>query len=156
MGWPQYKIGEHFGVSQMQISKDVAAIRREWQRVMVEEFSSLKSEQLGKIDAAEAEAWRGWRRSLKTAEKRQARRVGRGEDIREETSRTEEGQSGDPRFLAIVMKCVERRCKLIGADAPVKIDITIEQMRAMTNEQLRAIAEGKPLLAGYLGTPGLN
>jgi Homeodomain-like domain len=72
-GWPQHKIGERFGVCRQQITKDLAAIRREWQRVMVQEFDRLKAEQLAKIDAAEVAAWRGWRRSLKDAERKYAK-----------------------------------------------------------------------------------
>ena len=30
------------------------------------------------------------------------------------------GQYGDPRFLKIALECVERRCKLLGLDAPEK------------------------------------
>jgi hypothetical protein len=155
-GWPQWRIGDKFGVTQMTISNDLKAIRKEWQRVMVEEFDALKAEQLAKIDATEAEAWRGWRRSLKPAEKKTAKVVNESGTVKQETAKTEEGQTGNPHFLSVILKCVERRCKLIGADAPAKIDLTIEQMRSMSNEQLRSIAEGKPLLTGYAGAPSVN
>jgi hypothetical protein len=35
-----------------------------------------------------------------------------------------EQRDGNPAFLAGVMSCIERRCKLLGLDAPVKSELT--------------------------------
>jgi hypothetical protein len=32
-----------------------------------------------------------------------------------------EGQVGDPRYLDGVLKCIDRRCAILGIDAPKKI-----------------------------------
>ena len=37
-----------------------------------------------------------------------------------ETITKSEELAGDPRFLGAVLKCVERRCRLLGLDAPTK------------------------------------
>jgi hypothetical protein len=115
-GWPQHKIAARFNVCRQQITKDLAVIRESWRRAMVGEFDKLKAEQLAKIDAAEVEAWRGWRRSLRAAQKSYAKVVDDAGEVRKESGKTEEGQAGDPRFLEVVLKCVERRCRLVGAD----------------------------------------
>lgn len=36
------------------------------------------------------------------------------------------GQSGNPAFLEVVLKCMERRAKLLGLDQPMRIDIEME------------------------------
>jgi hypothetical protein len=117
-GVVQAKIATVVHVTQQQVSSDLAAIRREWQRVMAEEFDRLKAEQLARIDAAEGAAWKGWRRSLRDAEKRTVKTDPDGT----ETADTTEGQAGDPRFLQIVLDCVDKRLRLLGGyprdDAP--------------------------------------
>jgi hypothetical protein len=35
-----------------------------------------------------------------------------------------EQRDGNPAFLAGVMSCIERRCKLLGLDAPAKAELT--------------------------------
>ena len=53
----------------------------------------LKRRQLSKLDLLEREAWDGWERSKQT------------------------GHAGDPRMLLMVLRCVERRCQILGLDA---------------------------------------
>ena len=43
---------------------------------------------------------------------------GRPEKVRKITK----GQAGNPRFLAIILKCVEQRSAILGLDAPNKLD----------------------------------
>ena len=54
----------------------------------------------------------------------------------ESIEKTSMGQAGDPRFLAGVQWCIERRCKIIGIDAPTKSELTG--------------AGGKPLTVEYI------
>lgn len=117
---PMRRIAAMIGISLGQVHADVAAVRKRWQQEMAEDFAKHKADQLAGINERRAEAWRGWRRSLKTAEKRFAKRVNDGGDVREESGRTEEGQSGDPRFLTVLNQLDEREAKLLGLDAPEK------------------------------------
>jgi hypothetical protein len=45
----------------------------------------------------------------------------------DESSVVVEERDGNPSWLAGVDKCIERRCKLLGLDAPVKTDLSINQ-----------------------------
>lgn len=117
-GWPQHKIAKKLGVTQQQISLDIKAIRAEWQRTMAEEYDRLKAEQLAKIDAAEAEAWRGWRRSQRDSKKVTEKRSKRNGGVRAVITVREENRAGDPRFLLVVLACIVHRCRLFGLDAP--------------------------------------
>jgi hypothetical protein len=136
-GWPQHRIGAKFGVTHQQIGKDLSVIRAEWRRVMVEEYDRIKDEQLAKLDETERQAWRGWRRSLRDAERVTSKRDLAPPQVPEadpdnsdnpvsqatvapqqigpaEETTVREGQAGDPRFLQIVMDCIDKRLRLVG------------------------------------------
>lgn len=158
-GVHQDRIAQECGVTQQQISLDLKEIRRVWQRTMAEEFDRLKAEQLAKLDAVEAEAWRGWRRSTRQAVKNTARLVRTPDGDRSETRRDQEDQAGDPRFLQVALSTVERRCKLIGADAPTRLELTEEQLRSCAPHELDAIIEGRQvprLVTGYASPSSPN
>jgi hypothetical protein len=82
---------------------------------MAQEYEQLRCEQMAKIDTAERAAWVGWRRSLRVAEKKYAKVTKVGDDARQESGKTEQPQAGDPRFLQVVLACVEARLRLLGA-----------------------------------------
>lgn len=124
-----------YTLSQQTISNDILAIQKGWLASSLRDFDALRAEQLGKIDRLERECWRGWERSCLDAEtvvKKSKGAVKKYED--EKTGRfvaerpaeqyqTSKGQAGDPRFLTGVRDCIDRRCKLLGLDAPTNIDI---------------------------------
>lgn len=124
-GLSQRKIAKRFKITQQQISLDLAAVRDHWRKAMGEEFDALKVEQLLKLDMLEAEAMRGWRRSLRNAERTRAKVSGASGEERSEREKTEEGQSGDARFLTEARNCIADRRKMLGMDAPAKIAPTM-------------------------------
>lgn len=120
-GFTQLKIGEMVGCTQQQVSLDLKRIRQKWLESTLRDFNEAKAQELAKIDQAERQAWRGWTRSLRDAET--VKVTEEGEDAGKRVVTTK-GQAGDPRFIELVLKCIERRCKLLGLDAPVRSDIT--------------------------------
>ena len=70
------------------------------------------------------EYWQAWIRSTEDKEATLTEKVEATTTTRSKAQIRKEGQAGDPRFLAGVQWCIERRCKLIGLDAPEKHDIT--------------------------------
>lgn len=54
------------------------------------------------------------------------------------TQATKKGQYGDPRFLAQIADCVDKRCKLFGLYAPEKKDVKVSV--AQRREKLNNIA----------------
>lgn len=112
----QSQIAQDLGLTQAMISMDLKAIRAEWLRSSLRDFDAVKSEQLAKIDQVEMAAWEGWHRSLAPreitiTEATEGERMGRKATIRKEQ------QIGDPRFLAEIGKCVDRRCSILGIGA---------------------------------------
>jgi hypothetical protein len=134
-GWIQADIAEEIEMSQSTVSRDIAAIQTAWLESALVDFNEAKAQELVKIDRLEREYWGAWDRSCEDAEmltqktkgKVQQRKGERGEFIAEqpaEATKTTKGQAGDPRFLAGVQWCIERRCKILGIDAPEKRALT--------------------------------
>lgn len=55
------------------------------------------------------------------------------------TQATKKGQCGDPRFLAQIADCVDKRCKLFGLYAPEKRDVKVSV--SQRREKLANIAQ---------------
>ena len=106
-----------YTLSQQTISNDIKAIQKAWLESSLRDFDEMRAEQLGKIDEQERRYHRGWERSCLDAEtvvRKQKEGGGKEQQM------TSKGQAGDPRFLAGVDGCIDRRCKLLGLDAPTK------------------------------------
>jgi hypothetical protein len=119
-GHSQRAIGEVVGVTQQCVSLDLKVIREEWKSRAVEDFKTYVADELAKIDNVEQEFWRAWERSV--GEHKRTTRTRTGD--KKEKSTTTEDLAGDPRFLMGVHRCIERRCQLLGLDAPRRTDIT--------------------------------
>lgn len=98
---------------------DVQAIIAEWketQKHNISEWITLELERIGRL---ESEAWDAWERSCKDAE------IHSEEDgpLGHKTKHVLKGQSGNPAFLDVVLKCVTRRCELLGLDEPTEVNV---------------------------------
>ena len=144
-GEMQEQIAQSFGVTQGQISQDLKAIRAAWLASAVRDFDALKAQELAKIDAVEREYWLAWERSKKDKEIS----VQEGGEVDPQTRKPrikkvvmrKEGQAGNPAFLAGVLTCIERRCAILGIDAPKRFVIRWDDL---TDEQIDRLAAGEP------------
>lgn len=126
-GWLQAEIAAKQGVTQQAISDDLKAIRANWLQSSLRDFDEARAQELAKIDNLELTYWQAWERSCENAETLVKKAKGvddQGKPIPSEIQQTSKGQAGDPRFLAGVERCIERRCKILGLDAPTKQEIT--------------------------------
>ena len=141
----QSAIAQAVGVSQAQISMDLKAMRDLWLASSLRDFDALKSEQLAKIDAVEVEAWAAWLRSQQPREVSITEQTEGGEVVgtdgtsqpkrpTRKASMRREGQSGDPRFLAVIQKCIDQRCVILGLESPLRI--SIDQAAAKVADEL--------------------
>lgn len=130
-GFSQNAIAREMDRSPITIKKDLDEIRKQWREKYVASFEQKVSEELAKIDALEHEAYLAWERSKEKSIKkfRQVKQVeldmdGSGDVVlpADEVIEREmvEQPVGDPQFLNVVMRCVDRRCQLLGLDAPKK------------------------------------
>jgi len=124
-GRTQTSIGEEIGVHQSAVSRDLKALQAAWLKSALIDLNDAKARELAKVDRLEREYWTGWERSYEDAEiVKQKGKPGAGGIATESIEKTSKGQAGDPRFLAGIQWCIERRCKIIGIDAPIQSEFT--------------------------------
>jgi hypothetical protein len=84
------------------------------------DLDAVKAKELAKLDRLELTYWRAWERSCSTREIRSVTKKGEAGTSMLRT----EGRDGNPKFLEGVHKCIERRCVLLGLDAPAKKEVS--------------------------------
>lgn len=104
-----------------QISYDLRKIQAEWQASALRDFDEKRAEELAKVDELERTYWQAWLDSCTESET--ITQEGTGDGV-QRIRKTRTQQNGDPRFLNGVQWCIERRCKLLGFDAPQKQELT--------------------------------
>lgn len=114
----QQEIADMLEVDQSLVSLDLKAIQVQWRESALADMNEAKQRELERIDQLEREYWQAWERSQEDAET-VTKKQKSGED-KPELSLQKKGQTGDPRFLQGVQWCIERRCKVLGIDAPEK------------------------------------
>jgi len=122
----QADIAEQLGISQSTVSKDLKAVQLEWSVARINDIDERKRLELAKIDNLELTYWDGWKRSQENAEVETTKMQGAEKDKPSKLEKTKrvEGQVGDPRFLQGVAWCVDKRCELLGLNAPKNMDVT--------------------------------
>ncbi|EKE79464.1 hypothetical protein [Idiomarina xiamenensis] len=110
-------IADELGASINMVNYDLREVRKRWRNSAVRDFDAHRAEQLARLDLIEAAAWREWERSCEDYYKHTVGETAQGEIDKEETG----GQTGDPRYMNVILSTVERRCKLLGLDAPTKV-----------------------------------
>ena len=129
-GWLQAEIAEELHLSQPTVSNDLKAIQKEWLKSTLQDFDKLKARELAKIDNLELVYWEAWERSKDNKKSktiklnpRRGQTRATNENITEIKTKDED-LIGDPRFLSGVQWCIDRRCKLLGIDAPEKHELS--------------------------------
>jgi predicted transcriptional regulator len=121
-GVEQVEIGKKFEITQQAVSYHLKKIRKKWLESALRDFDELKSQELAKIDNLEREYWDAWIRSQEDKEMEEESMGKDGETFK----KRREGQVGDPRFLVGVEWCINKRCEILGIDAPTKIEGSLE------------------------------
>lgn len=122
-----------YKLSQQILSIDLRDIQRQWlaeAKILVEE---QRRKELAKIDNLEREYWAAYARS----KSKSVRITHEGKPCKSKKDATEpdamtpeittmvkEDRDGDPRFLEGVQRCIDRRCRLLGLDAPAKQELS--------------------------------
>lgn len=120
----QVDIAIRLGVSESVISKDLKIIQQEWAEQRVFALDQRKLLELESIDRTEREAWTAWDRSKGPIEISEATLDGSKAPDKGRARRVTKSTAGDPRFLLIVLRCIEQRCKILGLEAPTKTALT--------------------------------
>ena len=149
-GHTQAAIAKEIGISRQMVSKDLQTIRQRWKESAIKDFDALKEQELKKIDATEREAWECYRRSQRDRQRTVTERAGTGNPDDAKPGRakaqvTKEQADGDPRFLKIILECIDKRCKILGLDAPDKqelsgvVEVQGVDVKRLTDEELESL-----------------
>ena len=141
-GWTQHRIaekltgkdGREYVISRAMVAYDLGKIENAWRTSALIDLNDARARELAKVDHLERVYWDAWLRSCEDAET--LRQEGSGE-APSKIVKTSRGQAGDPRFLTGVQWCIERRCKIIGVDAPSKSELRGDVVTKIKVEYVR-------------------
>jgi len=122
-GYTLVQIGSIVGLSHSTVVSDLKELRQYWLESQRWNFNEAMARELTRIDELEREAWAAFRRSCLDVQK-VVYEKGIGDKGQPTKKRRKEivGQYGDPRFLNVIKDCIDKRCKLLGLDAPIKVE----------------------------------
>ena len=85
----QCDIADKLELSESTVSRDLETLYKQWRASALVDIGKAKAKELAKLDHLEATYWESWMVT-----------------------------KSEPRYLAGVQVCIDRRCKLLGLDAP--------------------------------------
>lgn len=121
-------------VSPASVASEIRKAKDTWHGQAYMDFDERLSEEIAKIAEVETAAWIGWEESRQDKVVEIIERNKAEDGTRTKTTTRREGQSGNPTFLQIALQAQDRRAKLLGLDAPIKIN-------AMVKEEAKRYAE---------------
>lgn len=144
-GWRQADIAVELGLSQGQISQDLRVIQKRWRESTAINMDEAKQKELARLDELEREYWQAWESSKSERTKARQETDGTkdktGKPIVKKSSMEKEQRDGNPAFLQGVLSCIDRRCKLLGLDAPIESKVTGKIEHDYRGELLRKLAD---------------
>ena len=145
-GWTQAAIARSVDSNRNTVGGDIATMRTILRAESGVDILAAQEKELHRLDKLEREAWGGWERSKKPAAKVKTNtekvigKDGKERELPVKVERSSSNRDGSVAFLAEINSCVARRCKILGLDAPDKLDTTHTEFRVAgkTPEQVRA------------------
>ncbi|MEQ8790236.1 MAG: HTH domain-containing protein [Pirellulaceae bacterium] len=123
-------IAHELTISRSTVRRDLQVLRNDWREARLAATEAADDLELARLALLEREAWSGWERSQQqlvseklskaedepSAASEEKRRA--AAPAKKRAERGTRSQHGDPRYLMLIMKCLERRSRLLAADAP--------------------------------------
>lgn len=119
---------ENYYISHKTVSKDINILLKQWRDERIHDITQQKLVELTKIDKLEQTYWDAWEKSIENHKRKAEKLRGeiKGNESKpsfRETIETDIREFGEPRYLQGIERCIDKRCKLLGLDAPVKMDL---------------------------------
>lgn len=118
--------GLEYTLTYKSVFMDIQQVLAEWKKERFKDIDNYMQLELKKLDKIEVELWQSWENSKGGKRKTKIKNgtinngIATGGELAE---RTLETTDGDPRYLDLLLKVQERRAKLLGYNAPVKVDV---------------------------------
>ena len=104
-------------ISQSQVYKDIRSVLAQWQEEQQTYVNQWMEMELQKLQKIENVAWKAFEKSQRGT------------------------RPGDNRFIDTVLKCMQQRAKLLGLDAPSKVELKTEMTKETPKYDLDAIPD---------------
>lgn len=127
-GTSKQEIMDRLGITLGNLNFDLRRLRKRWKESALEAMDARVAVESARVKRIYAAAWEAYEKSKEqrvTVNQKTRENEETGERIKEASRRVEE-QYGDPRFLEIALRCIERICKIYGVDGPIKIETNQE------------------------------
>ena len=108
-------------ISMAMIRKDLERIRESWRTRKRESMDAYMNEILDSLDTVIREAFSEWSRSKEDYQQKQLNVSTDKKGDSQGKVQVTQSRSGDPRYLSIILHALERKCKILGLDAPARI-----------------------------------
>lgn len=118
--------GLEYTVTFKTVFNDINAVLAEWKKQQFTDISNYMQLELKKLDKIEIELWTAWENSKGSKRKTKIKNgtinngIATGGELAE---RSLETTNGDPRYLDLLLKVQERRAKLLGYNAPMRVNV---------------------------------
>lgn len=128
-GKSQYEIGKDLGLSQSQVSAELAIVRKNWVEETNIEIDVIKAEKLKELEWAKNEFRQAWEKSKrKKAVTTKRGRFNQSQAAGVNGSKTlttfevlEEDELGDKKYMDGFLQCISEELKITGGYAPKKV-----------------------------------
>ena len=155
LGWSQPQIAADLGITQAAVCKLLKRVETCFLRELAETVGRQQARQALRLEHLFAEAMRAWHESKADSTRRRQRKTQGGDGLDATVAEiVVENQHGDPRYLDEARKTLADARKLLGLDAPQKVDLRASRdpYDDMTEEALRAELARQTQLLG-VATP---
>lgn len=125
--------GANYSIGFTMVYYDMQQCLIEWKRERLDTIDEYVTHELAKLDEIERELWQAWEASKLGKERTKNRTSAKPRKVLTEEEKqtdwygydemTNETSAGNPRFLDLLLNVQQRRAKMLGFDAPLKIDI---------------------------------
>lgn len=124
--------GVGYTITKQMVYWDMQQLLIEWKRERMENIDDYVTQELRKLDKMEVELWEAWERSKTGKLREKNRQNAKPRKVLEDGDNPEyygyeetttETSAGNPRFLDLLLNVQQRRAKMLGFDAPIKVDI---------------------------------
>lgn len=122
-----------YSISYQMVFYDMKQALIEWKNERLENVDEYITAELRKLDKMEVELWNAWEKSKAGKERIKKRKSARPNKPLTENEATHdwygydesmnETSAGNPRFFDLILNVQQRRAKLLGLEAPVKIEL---------------------------------
>jgi len=117
----QAEIAAKLGLTQQQVSYDLKKLQKRWVAESLQHITQGKARELAKVDNLERHYWEAFRKSQELLK--------------------DEKKIGRISYLTGVQWCINKRCQIMGFDAPSK-SMSIDVSK-LTDGQLERLANGE-------------